>query len=191
MLNGIWCGMMVLSLFFGAFGGRLDAVMQAGMEAAGEAVGMSVRLLGVLCLWCGVMRILEQAGGVAVIARLFSPMLRILFPRLAPNSSAMQAIVMNLSANLLGISNAATPLGLRAMQELQKNNCYPDRATDEMCTFVVLNTASIQLVPTSLIALRQAAGSQAPFAIVFPVLLVSMMALTIGVVAVKAGNRRW
>lgn len=191
MLNGIWAGMMVISLLFGAFSGKLDTVMQAAIESAAEAVTMSISLLGVLCLWCGVMEILERAGGVAIIARLFRPVLRILFPKLPQNSPAMNAIVMNMSANLLGISNAATPLGLRAMQELQKRNRTLGTATNEMCMFVVLNTASIQLVPTTLIALRQAAGSAEPFSIVIPVLVVSVLALTAGVLAVKLGEARW
>lgn len=191
MLNGIWGGMVLISLVFGAASGRLEEVMQAAMSAAGEAVTMSVGLLGVLCLWCGVMGILERAGGVRMLARFFRPILKVLFPKLKPDSPAMQAIVMNLSANLLGISNAATPLGLRAMQELQKANQNPAEATNEMCMFAVMNTASIQLVPTTLIALRQGAGSAAPFEIVVPILVVSLLSLIAGVLAVKLGEMRW
>lgn len=191
MLNGIWVGMVLVSLVFGAFSGRLDAVMQAAISSASEGVTVSLGLLGALCLWCGVMRVLERAGGVAVLARLFRPVLKGLFPKLREDSPAMQAMVLNISANLLGISNAATPLGLRAMEELQKANPNPHEATNEMCMFVVLNTASVQLVPTTLVALRQAAGVAEPFAVTLPILAVSFLALVAGVLAVKIGEKRW
>lgn len=191
MLNGIWVGMVLVSLLYGAFSGRLDAVMEQAIASASEAVQVSLGLLGALALWCGVMKVLEQAGGVAVIGRVFRPILKGLFPKLKEDSPAMGAIVLNLSANLLGISNAATPLGIRAMEELQKANQNPREATNEMCLFVVLNTASVQLVPTTLIALRQAAGVENPFAITLPILVVSLLALVAGILAVKLGEKRW
>lgn len=191
MLNGIWVGMVLVSLIYGAFSGRLDGVMEQAIASASEAVQVSLGLLGALALWCGVMKVLEQAGGVAVIGRVFRPILKRLFPKLKEDSPAMGAIVLNLSANLLGISNAATPLGIRAMEELQKANQNPREATNEMCLFVVLNTASVQLVPTTLIALRQAAGVENPFAITLPILVVSFLALVAGVLAVKLGEKRW
>lgn len=191
MLNGIWVGMVLVSLLYGAFSGRLDAVMEQAIASASEAVQVSLGLLGALALWCGVMKILEQAGGVRVIGRIFRPILKGLFPKLKEDSPAMGAIVLNLSANLLGISNAATPLGIRAMEELQKANQNPREATNEMCLFVVLNTASVQLVPTTLIALRQAAGVENPFAITLPILVVSLLALVAGILAVKLGEKRW
>lgn len=191
MLNGIWVGMVLVSLLYGAFSGRLDAVMEQAIASASEAVQVSLGLLGALALWCGVMKVLEQAGGVAVIGRIFRPILKGLFPKLKEDSPAMGAIVLNLSANLLGISNAATPLGIRAMEELQKANQNPREATNEMCLFVVLNTASVQLVPTTLIALRQAAGVENPFAITLPILVVSLLALVAGILAVKLGEKRW
>ena len=191
MLNGIWVGMVLVSLLYGAFSGRLDAVMEQAIASASEAVQVSLGLLGALALWCGVMKVLEQAGGVAVIGRIFRPILKGLFPKLKEDSPAMGAIVLNLSANLLGISNAATPLGIRAMEELHKANQNPREATNEMCLFVVLNTASVQLVPTTLIALRQAAGVENPFAITLPILVVSLLALVAGILAVKLGEKRW
>lgn len=191
MLNGIWVGMVLVSLLYGAFSGRLDAVMEQAIASASEAVQVSLGLLGALALWCGVMKVLEQAGGVAVIGRIFRPILKGLFPKLKEDSPAMGAIVLNLSANLLGISNAATPLGIRAMEELQKANQNQREATNEMCLFVVLNTASVQLVPTTLIALRQAAGVENPFAITLPILVVSLLALVAGILAVKLGEKRW
>ena len=189
MLNGIWVGMVLVSLLYGAFSGRLDAVMEQAIASASEAVQVSLGLL--VALWCGVMKVLEQAGGVRVIGRVFRPILKGLFPKLKEDSPAMGAIVLNLSANLLGISNAATPLGIRAMEELQKANQNPREATNEMCLFVVLNTASVQLVPTTLIALRQAAGVENPFAITLPILVVSLLALVAGLLAVKLGEKRW
>lgn len=184
-------GMMVISLLCGAFLGRLDAVLEAALSSAAQAVSMSLGLLGALCLWCGVMKILERGGGVAVLSRLFRPIFKVLFPRLDPKSPAVGAMALNVSANLLGISNAATPLGIRAMEELDQGNPHPGTATREMCLFVVLNTASVQLVPTTLIALRQAAGAKDPFDIIVPVLFSSFLALLAGLLAAWVGGRRW
>lgn len=191
MLNGLWSGMLVVSLVFGAVSGRMDEVVGAGLTAAGEAAKLTLGLLGVLCLWCGVMEVLRQAGGVGLVGRVFRPVLKGLFPKLPADSPAMEAIVMNLSANLLGLSNAATPLGLKAMKELQKRNQNPQEASNEMCTLAVLNTASVQLIPTTLIALRQEAGSSAPFEIVLPVLVVSLLVVGIALTCEKWGEHRW
>ncbi len=191
MLNGLWSGMLIISLFFGGINGRLDEVVGAGLNAAGEAAKLTLGLLGVLCLWCGVMEVLRQAGGVGLVGRIFRPVLKRLFPKLPEESPAMEAIVLNLSANMLGISNAATPLGLRAMRELQKRNQNPDEASNEMCTFAVMNTASVQLIPTTLVALRQGAGSTAPFEIVLPVVAVSLIVLMIALTCEKLGEWRW
>ena len=191
MLNGLWSGMLVIALIFGGVSGRMDEVVAAGLTAAGEAAKLSLGLLGVLCFWCGVMEVLRQAGGIGLVGRVFRPVLKRLFPKLPENSPAMEAIVLNLSANMLGISNAATPLGLKAMKELQKQNRNPYEASNEMCTFAVMNTASVQLIPTTLIALRQGAGSVAPFAIVLPVLTVSLLVLGVALTCEKLGEWRW
>ena len=125
---------------------------------AGEAVTLVIALAGAMCLWGGLMRIADCAGLTKKLAKSFSPFLRLLFPSLEPESEAAQAISMNLSANLLGMGNAATPFGIAAMKELAKRSPYPEVATDEMITFVVMNTASVQLIPATVAMLRSAAG---------------------------------
>lgn len=185
MLNYIWCGMIVLSFAAACFTGRLEAVMQAAMDGAGAAVETSVALLGVMCLWTGIAKIAERSELTKVFARLLRPVTKIMFPRLKCGSAALCAIVMNMVANLLGMGNAATPLGLAAMRELDKLNPARGEATDEMCMFVVVNTASIQLIPATVIALRQAFGSKSPAEIVVPVWLCSICAVTVGVTAAR------
>ena len=147
-----------------------------------------------MCFWSGLLEIAKRAGLTEKLAKLIRPLTQLLFPRLRGDSPAVTAMVMNMTANFLGLSNAATPLGLAAMQELEKINPKPGTASDEMCMFVVINTASISLIPTTVIALRSAAGSQDPFGIIVPVWLCSVTAVTVGVIAAKlmqrAGKRR-
>ncbi len=190
MLNYIWCGMIVLSFAAACVTGRIEAVMQAAMDGAGAAVETSVALLGVMCLWTGIAKIAEKSELTQVFARLLRPVTKIMFPRLKYGSAALCAIVMNMVANLLGMGNAATPLGLAAMKELDRLNPNRGEATDEMCMFVVVNTASIQLIPATVIALRQAFKSQSPAEIVVPVWLCSICAVTVGVTAAKLFSRK-
>lgn len=190
MLNYIWCGMIVISFITAVFTGRLDALTQGAMEGAASAVETCIGLLGTMCLWTGIARIAEDSGLVNVFAKLLRPVTRIIFPRLKADSPSMRAIVMNMVANLLGMGNAATPLGLAAMGELNKLNSGKSTASNEMCMFVVINTASIQLIPSTVIALRQMYGSAAPSEIVVPVWLCSICAVTVGIIAAKIFEKR-
>ncbi|MBE7048391.1 MAG: nucleoside recognition protein [Ruminococcaceae bacterium] len=190
MMGYIWGGMIVLSFLFGMIGGQTEAVAQAALDGAKNAVDMALSLLGMMCLWSGLLEIAKQSGLTEKLARLIRPLTRFLFPGLPPDSPAVMAMVMNMTANFLGLSNAATPLGLAAMEELHKINPRPERASDEMCMFVVINTASISLIPTTVIALRSAAGSVDPFGIVAPVWICSSLALLVGVMASKLMARR-
>ena len=151
-----------------------------------------ISLTGMLCLWCGLMKIAQQCRLTEAVARLFRPLTRLLFPELPPGSPALQAICMNLSANLLGLGNAATPLGLAAMRELQKLNRQKDTASNAMVTFVVLNTASLQLIPTTCTVLRQQAGSAAPMEILPAVWLSSIAsaAVALTLAHLLRGGRR-
>lgn len=185
MMNYIWVGMVLFSLACAAFTGRLDKTMQAAFSGANQALATVLGFLGVMCLWTGLMRIAERAGLTNVFARAIRPLGRLIFPRLDPKSPAFSAISMNMVANMLGLANAATPLGLKAMQELEQRNRTPGRASDEMCAFVVLNTASIQLIPSTLIGIRASMGSAAPAEIILPVWLVSIAAATAGIAAVR------
>ena len=190
MLNYIWCGMIVISFITALFTGRLDALTQGAMEGATSAVETCIGLLGTMCLWTGIARIAENSGLVSVFARLLRPITRVIFPKLKSDSSAMRAIVMNMVANLLGMGNAATPLGLVAMKELDRENHHSGRASNDMCMLVVINTASIQMIPSTVIALRQMFGSQNPSGIVAPVWICSVFALVVGVLTAKMLQRR-
>lgn len=194
MLNYIWAGMLVIGFIFGIINGRISEVTKAAVDSAGKAIELSIALLGIMCLWTGLMAIAEKSGGIRLISRLFRPLLRILFPGIPKNHPAMGAVVMNLSANFLGLGNAATPLGLKAMNELQKLNPDKNRATDAMCMFLVLNTAAVQLIPSTVIAIRTDAGSANPVEIITAVWIASICATLAGVAAARiftgAGNIR-
>lgn len=185
MLNYIWTGMLVVGFIFGIINGRVSEVTKAAVESAGKAIELSIGLMGIMCLWTGLMAIAEKSGGIRFLSRLFRPLLSLLFPGIPKNHPAMGAIVMNLSANFLGLGNAATPLGLKAMNELQKLNPDKSRATDAMCMFLVLNTAAIQLIPSTVIAIRTDAGSASPTEIIAAVWIASVCATVAGIVAVK------
>lgn len=189
MLNYIWCGMIVLSFVAAAFTGRLDALTSGAIEGAASAVETCIGLLGAMCLWTGVAKIAEDSGLVNVFAKILKPVTKIIFPKLNQGSAAMRAIVMNMVANLLGMGNAATPLGIAAMKELDRENKHRAAASDEMCMFVVINTASIQLIPSTVISLRQMYGSANPSEIVVPVWICSICAVTVGIAAAKIFQR--
>jgi spore maturation protein A len=165
---------------------RLSAVTNDGIiRYAKTAVELAIGLIGIMALWLGVMKIAEQAGLVANLASLLKPVTRRLFPDVPADHPAMGAMIMNISANMLGLSNAATPLGLKAMEELNKLNPKAGTATDAMCTFLVINTSNVQLIPATVIAIRAAAGSASPTAILGPVIVATSVALVVGVTTVK------
>ena len=165
MMNGILTALLIFSVVTAAFTGRMEALSAAALSGCGEAVSLVIALTGMLCLWSGLMEIARRCRLTEALARLLCPLTRRLFPTVPQGSPAMQAICMNLSANLLGLGNAATPLGLAAMRELQKLNPHKDSASNAMVTFVAMNTASLQLIPTTCAVLRQQAGSAAPMEI--------------------------
>lgn len=185
MLNYIWFGMLVIGFVIGILNGRIDEVTQAAINAAGKAVELGIGLLGIMCLWTGLMSIAEKGGLIRTIAGAVRPVLRFLFPEIPKKHPAIGAIVMNLVANLFGLGNAATPLGLKAMGELQKLNPQRDTATDAMCMFLVLNTSAIQLIPATIIAIRTEAGSSNPAEIIATIWIASLCAITAGIAAAK------
>ena len=167
------------SVVTAAFTGRMEALSAAALSGCGEAVSLVIALTGMLCLWSGLMEIARRCRLTEALARLLHPLTRWLFPTVPQGSPAMQAICMNLSANLLGLGNAATPLGLAAMRELQKLNPHKDSASNAMVTFVAMNTASLQLIPTTCAVLRQQAGSAAPMEILPAVWLTGLSSLAV------------
>lgn len=185
MLNYIWLGLMIAGFIVAMLNGRIEAVTKAAIDSAGEAIELGIALLGVLCLWSGLMGIAEKSGIIRYLSRIMRPVFRLLFPGIPKNHPAVAAIIMNLAANFLGMGNAATPLGLKAMNELQKLNSKKDTATDAMCMFLVLNTSAIQLIPATIIAIRTKLGSSAPAEIIGTIWITSLCATISGVIAAK------
>lgn len=190
MLTYIWAGMILLSILFAAFTGNLQGTMDALLSSADSAVTMVIKLVGIMCFWTGLMNIAEKSGLTKVFAKCLRPLTRLIFPSIPQHSKAMHAIVLNMVANIFGLSNAATPLGLTAMKELKSLSHEGNTATNAMCMFVVINTASISLVPSTVIALRSAAGSANPFEIILPVWCASICAAIAGITFAKLFERR-
>lgn len=174
-----------LTLVFGIFSGNAEAMSSAILEKAGEAVELAISLCGIMCLWCGLMRVAERSGLVRLFAAVLSPVLRLLFKGLDKDSRAMQLISLNVTANVLGLGNATTPLGISAMQALSEEEHCHGTATDNMIMLTVLNTASLQLIPTTAAALRTSFGAEKPMDILPCVWIVSAYSVTVTVVAAK------
>jgi len=185
MLNYIWFGMIIIGIIVGIMNGRIDEVTKAALDSAQNAVKISIGLLGVMCLWSGLMNIAEKSGLVRSIAAFIRPVFKFLFPQIPKGHPAIGAIVMNLVANFLGLGNAATPLGIKAMTELQKLNDNKETATNSMCMFLVLNTSAVTLVPAMIIALRAEAGSANPTEIIGTIWVASICACITGIVVTK------
>lgn len=176
MINFVWLALIVGGIVYAGINGRIADITPNAINAAENAVGLSFKLMGVMCLWLGIMKIAEAAGLVRVIARLAGPLIRLVFPGVPANHPAMGAIIMTVSANMLGLGNAATPLGIKAMHELQKLSRDKETASPAMCTMLALCTTGFTLVPATVIALRAAAGSQNPAEIVGATITVSLLA---------------
>jgi spore maturation protein SpmA len=189
VLNYLWLGLLLTAVMVGGFTGRLPQATDAGIKAAETAVTLSLGLVGVMTLWLGLMRLAERSGLVSVLARALKPVLRRLFPDVPPDHPAMGSMVLNIAANMLGLNNAATPLGLRAMRDLETLNPRPGTATNAMCTFLAINTGSVQLLPVSAIALFASAGARHPTAIVGTTLLATLVSSAAGLIAVKMLER--
>lgn len=182
MVNLIWLLMLAIGIIVSAYNGHIETVTASAMKAAQLGVEVSIQLIGVMSLWLGLLRLAEEAGFVKGIARLMSPLVRRLFPTLKPNSPAMGPIIMNLSANILGLGNAATPFGLKAMQELQKENKTPDVASPAMITFLALNTSCITIIPATIIGVRLNANSLNPTEIIGPTIVATGCAMTVAII---------
>lgn len=185
----LWTGMVVVSVVCAFVLDRQNLVAMAAMEGAQAAIELCLSMAGMLCLWTGVMEVMRQSGLSEKLSGLLRPILGKLFPEAARNQETMDAISANVAANLLGLGNAATPLGIEAVRRMSR----PDSgvASNEMCMLVVCNTASIQLIPTTVAAVRAAAGSETPFDILLPVWLASALSVVVGVTACKLLSRAW
>lgn len=190
MLNLIWLAFILIAVIVGGIGGKFDVMTKGAFESAKTAVmDVALPLVGLMAIWLGIMRLAERSGLVAILARGLRPVLRRLFPDVPADHPAHGAMVMNMAANMLGLGNAATPLGLRAMTLLEQLNPRPGVATNAMVTFLAINTASIQLVPTTAIALLAVAGAKVPTAIVPTAILATCCAFTSGVLMSKLLER--
>ncbi len=190
MINYIWFGMICAGVVCACVTGRLGELSAAVMGGAQGAVELSLSLLGSMCAWLGFLRIAEEGGLTALLARGFSPFIDRLFPEYRGDREIQGKICMNLSANFLGLGNAATPLGIAAMRAMQERSPHKDTPTKGMVLFVVFNTASIQLLPVNMAAMREACGSAQPFGILPEIWLTSLGALVVAVLFCKMMERR-
>ena len=184
----LWTGMVAVSLVFGILTGSVGELGGAALEGATAAVELCVSMAGIMCLWTGVMEVMDQCGLSAALARLFRPLLRRLLPNASRDEETLAAVSANVSANLLGLGNAATPLGIQAARRMARS--CGGTASDELCLLVVLNTASIQLLPTTVASVRAAFGSAAPFDILPAVWISSLASVTVGLLTARLLSRR-
>jgi spore maturation protein A len=189
MLNYIWLALVILAVVLGGINGKIEDVTKAAIDSAGSAVTIAIGLIGVMALWLGIMKIAEDSGLMALLARAIAPLMKRLFPDVPEGHPAMGSMLMNIAANMLGLSNAATPLGLKAMEDLETLNRHPGVATNAMCTFLTINTAGLQLIPATMISLMASAGSRDPTAIIGTTFAATLVAVTVGVSSAKLLER--
>lgn len=189
MLNYIWLAMIILAVVVGGINGKIQDVTKAAVESAGGAVTIAIGLIGMMALWLGIMKIAEDSGLMSLVAKAIAPVLKQLFPDVPAGHPAMASMTMNIAANMLGLSNAATPMGLKAMEDLEKLNPNPGVATNAMCTFLTVNTAGLQLIPATMISIMASAGSKEPTAVIGTTIAATMAALIVGITVVKILER--
>ncbi|HET9754377.1 MAG TPA: nucleoside recognition domain-containing protein [Myxococcales bacterium] len=193
-MNLVFVLLLVAAALAGAVRGDVKAVGQGAFDGASQGVTLAIGLIGVMALWLGLMRIAEKAGLVEKLARAVRPIFRPLFPGIPASEAgdrALSAMLLNIAANMLGLGNAATPFGIKAMEELEKLNPTPGTATNAQVLFLAINTASLQLVPTTVIALRASAHSSDPAGILLPTLMSTLCALLVAIVSAKLLERVW
>lgn len=185
MLNIIWPCFILISFIYAILTGNIENMNQSIFTSAAGAVELSITFFSTICLWTGIMKIAQQTNFVTKLTKLLRPIINFLFPDCKNNEKAKEEISMNMIANILGLGNAATPLGLKAMKTLQKDNSKKDTVSHSMAMFIVINTASMQLIPTTVIAIRTSFNSSNPTQIIFPVWGVTIAAFLAAVIATK------
>jgi len=185
MLNIIWPIFIIISFIYAIYTGKANEVNAGIFESASEAVQLSITLLGTICLWNGIMEIVKNTSLMKKLSIMLEPFIKFLFPALKKNEKAKEEISMNMIANILGLGNAATPLGITAMQTMQKENKKKDTLSNSMAMLIVLNTASLQLIPTNVIAIRTSLNSNNPTGIIFQVWIATIAAAMVGIIATK------
>lgn len=189
MLNYVWLALIVIAVITGAVTGNIAQVTKQAFDSAETAVKIALGLISIMTLWLGIMKIAEQAGFIRLLARALAPIMRRLFPDVPPEHPAMGSMLLNIAANWLGLSNAATPFGLKAMEELQQLNPKKDTATNAMAMFLGINTASITLIPSTIIGIRVSLNSNNPFEIIGTTIFASVCATTTAIIAAKLLGR--
>ena len=185
MLNKIWPIFIIVSIIYAIFSGNVDKLNESIFSSTSESVNLCISLLGTICLWNGIMQIANKTSIIDRLTNLLKPAMNFLFPELKQEKEIQKEISLNVIANILGLGNAATPLGLKAMKSMQKKNPKKDTLTNSMITFIVLNTASLQIIPTTVIAIRSSMNSKNPTSIVFPVWIATICAAIAGITATK------
>lgn len=185
MLNIIWPIFIIVSYIYAIFTGRVNEINNSVFESCESAVKLTITFLGTMCLWSGIMQIAKKTTLIDKLTNFLNPIMKILFPEIQKQNPVHKEISMNMVANILGLGNAATPLGLKAMKTMQKENPKKDTLTNSMAMFIIINTASIQLIPTTVIAIRSSLGSTNPTSIIIPVWIATICAAFAGVIAAK------
>lgn len=189
MINYIWFVMIFLGLIVGIFTGNGEGISNAIIGYIDSTVSFIIGLVGLMCFWCGVMKVAEKSGFTEKLAKLMKPILKLIFKESAKDEKALGAIVMNITANMMGLGNAATPFGIKAMEEMDRLNNEKGRASNDMALFLVLNAACIQLVPSTVLSIRAAAGSTNPGVIILPAIISTGTAAIVGVICCKILQR--
>ena len=190
-MNVIFILLILISLIFAVYSGRLDETVNAMFSASMRAVEVSISLIGVMALWLGFVKIAQKSGLIELFAKIISPLLRFIFNELPKDSPAFSNIALNISANALGLSNAATPFGIKAMKDLRKESNSKDKASNSMCIFLAMNASGFQLVPSSVLAILVASGAKNPVEIILPVFLVTMSTFIFAVFLAKMFAKFW
>ena len=185
MLNILWPFFIIISIFYAILSGNIENINNCIFESAENAVKLTLTLLGATCLWSGIMEIASKTDIIKYLSAILQPIIKKIFYNLDSNKKSYNNIIMNIIANILGLGNAATPLGLKAMGELQKENPNTDELSDNMMMVIVLNTASLQVIPTTVIAVRKSLGSNNPTQIIFPVWIATVCAAVVGILVAK------
>ncbi|SJZ31169.1 nucleoside recognition domain-containing protein [Selenihalanaerobacter shriftii] len=191
MINHIWFALIVIGIITGMINGNMAEISEAILKSAEDGAMILIKLIGPMSLWLGIMKLAEESNFVDLLSRIIKPITKRLFPEVPSDHPALGAIMLNISANILGLGNSATPLGINAMQKLQTLNSNPKTATNSMCTFLVINTSSVTLIPATIISLRAAAGSQAPMEIVGTTLFATSCSTIAGIIADRVLRRIW
>lgn len=191
MLNIIWPIFIIIGCIYAIIIGKIPDINKAVFEATNSAIEVIITMFGTVCLWNGIMQIASNTSIVKIIMKIIKPIMKMVFPELKENMIAYKEITMNIIANIMGLGNAATPLGLKAMKSLQRENNNKKKLTNSMAMFIIINTASLQIIPTTVIAIRNSLGSEQPTAIIVPVWIATFCAAIVAIISAKIFMKRF